>query len=423
MAMNRTRLSAICYFGLLSLATAEPLSSPAWDLFSIRTEGETRQSVANYAAKPALAGKPSNEPATSATEPMTDDLVVRNMIGQMILIGFPGSERDVAWQSHIRRLAQDGKIGGVVLFAENVVDQEQVKRLTQSLAANAPYQPFICIDQEGGAIQRLSVSKGFAGLPGAQQIAAMAPAQAFQFYRRSAQEMARLGINCNFGPVVDLNINPANPAIGALGRSYDKDPAKVVAFARLFIDAHRQAGVLTASKHFPGHGSAQADPHEQVVNISRTWRDTELEPFRAIIKDDPTDMIMVGHLIHPRFSDGDRPASLSRTAIKDVLRDQLDYRGLVVSDDLDMGAIRNRYGVAEAAVMAVEAGNDIVIIANTKAPDPFVADKVVAAIARAVAEGRISREAIEQSYNRILSVKNRLADRRDYVRQSGARLQ
>jgi beta-N-acetylhexosaminidase len=341
------------------------------------------------------------------------------MIGQMILIGFPGSERDEAWQGRIRRLVQDGKIGGVILFAENVVDPRQVKQLTHSLAANATHQPFVCVDQEGGAIQRLTVGKGFVGLPGAQQIAAMSPPRAFQHYRKSAQEMVRLGINCNFGPVVDLNVNTANPAIGGLGRSYDRDPQKVVAYAKLFIDAHRQAGVLTAGKHFPGHGSARLDPHEQVVNISPTWKEIELEPFRTIIKDDPTDMIMVGHLIHPRFSDQDRPASLSQTAIKDVLRDQLDYHGLVVSDDLDMGAIRKRYGVEESAVMAIEAGNDMIIVANTKVPDPFVADRIILAVSRAVAEGRISREAIEQSYNRVLAAKNKLADRRAYALQSG----
>lgn len=414
--------AALLSLGLLSSAQAEPLSAPFWNLFVDRADpGLTRQaSKAAFPAAPKVT-QPAALPAN--TEPISDDLVIRNMIGQMIVIGFPGQARDPSWQGRIRRLVQDGKIGGVILFSENVVDPRQVKQLTGSLVTNASAPPFVCVDQEGGTIQRLTVSKGFIGLAGAQQIATMTPAQALQVYRRSANEMAGLGINCNFGPVVDLNINPDNPAIGRLGRSYDIDPRRVVAYARAFIDAHRQAGVLTAAKHFPGHGSAQIDPHERVVSIARTWKDIELEPFRSIIKDDPTDMIMVGHLNHPRFSDGDRPASLSQLAIKGELRDQLDYRGLVISDDLDMGAIHSRYGLEQAAVMAIQAGNDLIIVANTKWPDPFVADRIINAVSRAVAEGQISREAIEESYSRILNAKHKLAERRAYVLQSGAQVQ
>jgi beta-N-acetylhexosaminidase len=414
-AIDRKLLTLVCYLGFVSWASAEPLS-PVWNLFATKTQERPAKGLTNIAAKTATSRAPKS--ITPLSEPVADDLVFRNMIGQMLLIGFPGGARDDVWQTRIAHMVQDGKIGGVILFGENVVDPRQVRQFTNTLSPNGSPQPFVCVDQEGGAIQRLTVGKGFIGLPGAQQIAAMTPAQALQFYRKSAQEMAGLGINCNFGPVVDLNINPSNPAIGRLGRSYDKDPQKVVAYAKLFIDAHRQAGVLTAAKHFPGHGSAQNDPHEQVVDISRTWREVELDPFRGLIKSDPTDMVMVGHLIHPRFSDGDRPASLSRLAIKGTLREQLEYHGLVVSDDLDMGAIRTRYGIEEAAVMAIEAGNDLVVVANTKMPDPFIADKIIAAVSRAISEGRISREAVEQSYHRILAAKDRLAERRAYVQQS-----
>jgi beta-N-acetylhexosaminidase len=421
--INRRFLIPIFYFGFLSFAAADAQSLPAWNLFPNNSvEKKTDRPSVSLAAKNALPRAQPSKPVTFPSEPMSDDLVIRNMIGQMILIGFPGKARDGAWQTRITRLVQHGAVGGIILFSENVVNPHQVKQFTNSLLANGTPPPFVCVDQEGGTIQRLTASKGFVALPGAQQVAMLPLPQAFQLYRKSAQEMARLGINCNFGPVVDLNVNPNNPAIGGLGRSYDKDPRKVVAYARSFIDAYRQAGVLTAAKHFPGHGSAQNDPHEQVVNISQTWRETELDPFRAIIRDDPTDMVMVGHLIHPRFSDGNRPASLSRFAIKDALRDQLEYRGLVVSDDLDMGAIRTRYGIEEAAVMAVEAGNDLIIVANTKTPDPFIADRIVGAVSRAVAEGRISREAIEQSYERILTVKHKLAERRAYILQSSVQV-
>ena len=350
--------------------------------------------------------------------PLRADVTLQAMIGQMLLIGFPGGTRGEGWQARVAEMIQSGRIGGVILFAENILEPRQVKRLTAALLArNGSLPPYICVDQEGGTIQRLTPEKGFSGLPAAQRIGTMDPLAARELYRKAAQELGRLGINCNFGPVVDLNIDPDNPAIGRFGRSYDRDPQKVLSYAQQFIDAHVLANVLTAAKHFPGHGSARGDPHDAVVDVTRTWQEAELEPFRSLAADNSVDMIMIGHLIHPRFSDGDRPASLSRKAVHGVLRTQLGYGGLVVSDDLDMGAIRSRYAIEEAAVMAVEAGSDLLMIANIRLPDPAIADRVIAAVVRAIAEGRIGREAIEQSYDRILKSKAKLIGHRADLRR------
>ena len=222
-----------------------------------------------------------------------------------------------------------------------------------------------------------------------------------------ARELSDLGFNVNFGPVVDLNINPDSPAIGRLGRTYDQGPAKVTAYARQFIKAHEQAGVLTVLKHFPGHGSALADSHDGIVNISKTWRLTELDPYKDLIAGNFVQMVMVGHLIHPLFSDnGDRPASLSRLAITDTLRGALGFRGLVVTDDLNMRAIRDHYAIEEAAAMAVAAGSDLVLVANQS--DPAIADKITEAILGAITEGRISVSQIEEAYARITKAKSEL---------------
>lgn len=420
MAPDRKLLAAALFCsGFASLAAAQPVTLPGWNVFSM-VAGERPANNGSSVASPQIQASTLSTPQP---EPGTDDLILRNMIGQMILIGFPGNVHDHSWQRRVVQMVHDGKIGGVVLFSENIVNPRQVRQFNTTLSRRGSPEPLVCVDQEGGAIQRLTAGKGFVGLPGAQQVGSMSPAQAWNLYRKSAEEMARLGINCNFGPVVDLDVNPDSPAIGRLGRAYGRDPQKVMAYARSFIDAHRLAGVLTAAKHFPGHGSARNDPHEQVVDISRTWRDAELESFKGIIERDPTDMIMVGHLVHPLFSDGNRPASLSRAAITEILREQLEYRGLIVSDDLDMGAIRKRYGIEEAAVMAIEAGNDMVIIANTKTPDILIADRIIGAVSRAIAAGRIKPEAIRQSYDRILAIKARLAERRAYVLQSAVPLQ
>ncbi len=346
-------------------------------------------------------------------DPRNSEPSLRRMIGQMILVGFPGTRPDEDWPLRIRQMIHDGRVGGVVLFSTNIVAPSQVRALNASLqSANADLPPFICIDQEGGAIQRLTKAKGFVGLPGAAAVARMSLDQAYALDTRAARELAGLGFNVNFGPVVDLNVNPTSPTIGRRGRSYAADPDMVILYARQFIAAHAQAGVLTAAKHFPGHGSARTDPHSDVVDISKTWQEDELLPYRNLIGGRLLDMIMVGHLIAPGFSDSDEtPASLSRRAIEDGLRTRLGFDGLVITDDLNMAAIRKRYSTEQAAVMAVAAGADLLIVANNGRPDPTVAERIIDAIAEAVAEGRILTAQVRRAYNLIVLAKLKLRER------------
>jgi beta-N-acetylhexosaminidase len=336
------------------------------------------------------------------------------MIGQMILIGFPGTKPQDAWPARIVKLIHDSRIGGVVLYDYNIVGPRQVKALNAAFGdAGSELPPFICVDQEGGAVQRLSRVKGFAGLPGAARISGLSLDKAYQFDAAAARELADLGFNVNFGPVVDLNLNPANPIIGRLGRSFSADPDQVIEYASEFINAHEQSGVLVVAKHFPGHGSARNDPHSRVVDISDTWRASELIPYESLISGGFVDMVMVGHLIEPDFSDaGNTPASLSRRAIEDQLRGKLHFSGLVVTDDLSMGAISSRYSIEQAAVMAIAAGADLIIVNHT---DPGIADQIIAAVSQAVTDGKIRREQIEQAYRLIVSRKLRLENPRPYV--------
>src|SRR5579872_4530798 len=285
-------------------------------------------------------------------------LSLEAMIGQMILIGFPGTRPEQDSTARVIRLIHDGRIGGVVLYDYNIVSPRQVKALNAALAtAGGLLRPFICVDQEGGWIQRLTRSKGFVGLPAAARMPGVSLDKAYELDMRAARELADDGFNVNFGPVVDLNTNPANPVIGRLGRSFGADPDMVIEYANEFINAHKRSGVLTVAKHFPGHGSARTDPHYRIVDISSTWSQIELIPYQTLISGGSVDMVMVGHLIEPDFSDaGNTPASLSRRAISDQLRGKLHFRGLVVTDDLNMAAIRSRYSIEQAAVMAIAAG-------------------------------------------------------------------
>jgi beta-N-acetylhexosaminidase len=163
-----------------------------------------------------------------------------------------------------------------------------------------------------------------------------------------AEELAQAGVNLNFGPVVDLNSYPGNPVIARRKRSFGADPKAVAALARAFITAHREANVVTAAKHFPGHGSSRSDSHKVLADISQSWRESELEPYRLLARDGLLDMVMVGHLYHPRFSDGEGvPASLSERAIRALRADgYIGFKGVVVSDDMEMSerAIRARTG-------------------------------------------------------------------------------
>ena len=333
-------------------------------------------------------------------------------IGQMLMIGFPGTRPEEAGPTKVAAMVAAGKIGGVILFAENVRGPGQLEDLNAAIAAaGGAAPPLIAVDQEGGSIQRLNRRKGFQPLASAKTMARKTPCEAYGLYLKSAEELAKAHINVNFGPVVDLDVNPANPAIGKRSRSYGREPEQVVPFAEAFVEAHRAAGVLTALKHFPGHGSAGNDPHIAVVDISSTWLDEELVPFADLIHDDVA-MVMVGHLIHGRFSDGDRPTSLSRRAITTELREGLGFTGLVVTDDLGMDAITRRYKPEDAAVMAVRAGADVLIFANLWSTDPRALDRVVAAVAGAVAAGDIPERMIEESYARSHAVREALGRRK-----------
>ena len=346
--------------------------------------------------------------AIERNPPLTPEQIeLRRMIGQMLVIGFPGTSPAEEWPRRVANMIRKGEIGGVLLLSDNVRSPDQLRLLTRGLSlAGGAVRPFIAIDQEGGAVQRLTRYKGFSGLPAAALVSLSNAKEAFALYARQAEELAAQGITINLGPVVDLDIAPDNPIISRLGRSYGATPETVMPFARAFIQAHRQEGLLTAAKHFPGHGSSLADPHDALPSVTGRWSKAELEPFSQLIRERPgVPMIMVGHLQLEGFSDGDTPASLSHLAVTQILRGRLGYDGLIITDDLDMTAVRGRYPIEAAVVKAIAAGNDLVLIANNERPDPELAERTTRAVLKAVEEGSIPRRQLEASYRRILAAK------------------
>jgi beta-N-acetylhexosaminidase len=333
----------------------------------------------------------------------------------MIMVGFRGltAPEDAPIVADIVKRT----VGAVVLFdydvalasaQRNVESPAQVAQLSADLQAASRTPLLIAADQEGGLVARLSERHGFPPAVSAQELgerndAAYTYAQA----EVMARTLAAAGINHNLAPVVDVNTNPANPVIGSLGRSFSADPAIVIAQARAFIEAHHAGGVTTTLKHFPGHGSSQADSHLGFVDVSSSWQPLELEPYRVLIEEGMADSIMTAHVFNARL-DPAYPATLSEAVITGILREEMGYDGVVISDDMNMQAIAGRYGFEQAAVLAVQAGADILAYGNNLIYDPEVAQRALAALAAAVESGALSEARVDESYRRIRALKSRV---------------
>ncbi|MBX3014719.1 MAG: glycoside hydrolase family 3 protein [Caldilineaceae bacterium] len=337
----------------------------------------------------------------------TPEASLSTKIGQMIMVGFNG--RSVDMRSKIVQQIADGLVGSVVLFGRNVESPEQLQALTATLHGYSPHPLLIAADQEGGWVTRLPRSFGIVTNYSAQFLGEN-PVELTQAQGDSTgKRLAELGINLNLAPVVDLNTNPTNPVIGRYERSYSADPAVVTTHARSVIESHRAHKVFCTLKHFPGHGSSRGDTHYGFVDVTDTWNVTELAPYAALIGEQQCDVIMTAHIFNATL-DPDHPATLSQRIITGILREQLGYTGVVISDDMQMGAIAHQYELETAVRLALEAGVDIIAFSNNI---PFSrnagADRLHEIMLGLVEAGTISQERIDQSYNRIMQLKRRLS--------------
>ena len=349
-----------------------------------------------------------------AAGPSPDEL--DRMIGQMIMVGFRGVSPDP--KNPIVSDIAEGRVGGVVLFdidgpggggERNVRSPKQLRRLTAWLERQATTIPLlVAIDLEGGKVNRLKAKYGFSSVASARELGEKdAEAWTTEVAGAVAKTLSSEGINLNFAPVVDLNSNPDNPVIGSKDRSFSADPEVVIRQARAWISAHRQAGVLSTLKHFPGHGSSRADSHLGFVDVTHTWSEDELKPYARLISEGTVDAVMTAHIFNARL-DPEYPATLSRGIITGILRNQLGFQGVVISDDFQMKAISEHYGLKESIRLGLDAGLDILLFANNSAWDPGIAQKAVGIIRRLVDDGQISRGRIEESYRRIRGFKEKL---------------
>ncbi len=343
----------------------------------------------------------------------TDSLDIK--IGQMILIGMPKAEVDAAVLEEVR----SGKVGALIYFEKNIPKLASafaaLKKISWTYQKAARIPLFICIDQEGGKVNRLKEKYGFTRSITAAAIGKSKSIDSVQFYAEAtAATLAGLGINVNFAPCVDLAINPTNPVIVKSERSYSANEDTVILYAKEVVKQHRRYGVVTALKHFPGHGSSKDDTHLGLADVTNTWTARELKPYQALIDSGYVDGVMTSHIVNKNLDHTALPGTLSKPILDSLLRKKLGFQGVVFTDDMQMKAIANNYGLEEAIKLAVNAGVDIMCFSNNiQGVEERTVEKVHGIIKKFVASGEIPKTRIDESFHRIMKLKKSVSTRFD----------
>jgi len=334
-------------------------------------------------------------------EALLASLTVEEKVGQLLLLGFGGTVMDET----VARFLDEKKPGGVALFARNIKSVPQVVRLIRDVRAHDPkgIPMFVSVDQEGGQVVRLK--KDVVVLPSAMALGAADDEKlAEQVGVSLGKDMHVMGFNMNLAPVLDVNSNPKNPVIGI--RSFGEDPNKVGQIGSAYIRGLQREGVVAVAKHFPGHGDTEDDSHQLMPVLShdeRRLKSVELVPFERAFASD-LDALMTAHISLPRIAEEpDMPSTVSKNVLTGIAREALGYKGVIMTDGLEMNGIVDRYGSGEAAVRAVQAGADMVMVLWY----PEKKDEVHKALLTALTDGRISMARLDESVRRILSLKAR----------------
>ncbi|HEV8335501.1 MAG TPA: beta-N-acetylhexosaminidase [Candidatus Polarisedimenticolia bacterium] len=325
----------------------------------------------------------------------------KDQAGQLLFVGFEGSVMNSSLERDLRRI----RPGGIILFSRNLKDASQVADFCRALQGLSAIPPFLAIDQEGGRVSRL---KGiFPPIPANLPMSRSRDAGSLigEHGRMTGRGLALLGFNLNFAPVLDLSAADSPNGIG--DRAYGEDPETVAPLARAFLEGQREAGVLGCGKHFPGLGGGNVDSHLDLPRIERPadalWKQ-DLAPYRRLREVLP--MVMVGHAYYPALQGSTRgPATLSRALVTDLLRSRIGYPGVVVTDDLEMGAVDQKRPAGDVVREAIEAGNDLVMYCNSWER----VEEAHASLARALKTGRIGRARLESILTRVLALKKSLA--------------
>ncbi|GIF69915.1 glycosyl hydrolase [Asanoa ishikariensis] len=358
----------------------------------------------NAETPPRQPASPTPSPAASPSS--FDEAALRRKISSLLVVGFRGQTVDN--NDWIVKAVKNG-LGGVILFDKeletnaprNITSPAQVTALVKSLRDAAPGPLIVSIDQEGGQVARLNPSNGFPATKSEAEIGAQnSPAATRAWAQQIVDSLRSIGVNLNYAPVVDLNLNPNNPAIGQLGRSFSANTDVVVTNATEEIQVHRAGKVKTSIKHFPGFGTATGNTDFDVVDVSATWTRAELVPFQRLISSGNADSVLVAHLLIKQL-DPNLPASLSPAVVTNLLRGQLGFKGPAVSDDMQAAAITRRYGLDEAVALGLKAGLDLLVFANQQVYDPNVVDETLDNVVNLVRNKTLTEAQIDQAVARV----------------------
>lgn len=347
---------------------------------------------------------------------------LRDKIGQMLIVGFNG--KTFSSLLPVAHAIEHDNIGGVILFDynpetktfdKNIESPVQVKKLNKNLqqfalnmnkAHHRALLPLlISVDYEGGKVNRLHPRYGFPEIPSPQVVGQDTLDAANDTAQLMRDTLLFTGFNLNFSPGLDVNVNPDNPIIGKKERSFSADPGVVADYGQVYSSQFMKNKIHCSYKHFPGHGSSTADSHLGFVDITDTWTDQELIPFSQLLSlPDHCDMVMVAHVVNRKLDGSGLPATLSKNMITGLLKEQLHFKGVVITDDMQMKAITDYYGLSMALTLAINAGSDMLIFGNQleQFQDP---KELINIIESKVRTGEISEQRINDAYKRIVRMK------------------
>lgn len=337
----------------------------------------------------------------------TDSLDLK--IGQLLIFGFYGNQPSAS--EPVYNAVKAGKVGNIILYGRNIPTQQtpkQLKEMIEFYQSAAPIPMWVSIDQEGGKVNRLKPELGFPQLASAKQVGSINKKKFTKSNTDSiVQPLVALGINLNYAPVVDVH-NPDCPVLGAKERCYSSNPRKVARIASSVIDQHHHYGVLTVLKHFPGHGNSAADSHLGLTDVSKTWKKKELIPYKKLLRKNKVDGIMTAHIVNNQLDEAQLPATLSYKVITKLLRERLGFNGVIFSDDMQMKAISEQYGIEESIKMAFNAGVDVLMFSNNiQGVKDYSPDAIHATIKKLVIENQIDINKINQSFERVMALKQK----------------
>jgi beta-N-acetylhexosaminidase len=330
-------------------------------------------------------------------------------IGQMIIFGFYGTKADK--KDAVYKAVKEGKVGSILIYRRNISatnTSSQLQKLIRDFQSAAPISLFISIDQEGGLVNRFDSLPGFPSMPSAFFLGNKNDSDTTKYYSDNiAYNLSRMGINLNYAPVLDV-YNPNCPVLGARNRCFAASPDIIIKHAEQVILSHNYFRVHTMVKHFPGHGNSLTDSHLGVTDVTKTWNNEELEPYRQLIQKGLVEAVMTAHIVNGKLDESKLPATLSKKIISGILRDSLGFTGPVFSDDMMMQAISSQYGLEESIRLALEAGVDVLMFSNNiKGVGHYSPNNIHKIIKSLVIKGKIRESQINDSYQRVIKMKQK----------------